>query len=178
MQHGKRISVCGPSGAGKSTLGRALARQLDAPFIELDSFNHLPDWKERPVEQFRELVDRTVQMDCWVIDGNYAKVRDLVWARADTIIWLDYPLAVTLSRVTKRTINRWKAKELLWGANRESGLLRFFFNPKDSLFWWVIKTHRRRRRQARELITSERHPDKTLLVFRSPEETNRWLSSL
>jgi XRE family aerobic/anaerobic benzoate catabolism transcriptional regulator len=33
---GKRIALIGLRGAGKSTLGSALARKLDAPFIELD----------------------------------------------------------------------------------------------------------------------------------------------
>jgi len=33
---GKRIALIGLRGAGKSTLGSALARKLDAPFVELD----------------------------------------------------------------------------------------------------------------------------------------------
>ena len=33
---GKRIALIGLRGAGKSTLGAALARKLDAPFVELD----------------------------------------------------------------------------------------------------------------------------------------------
>jgi adenylate kinase family enzyme len=175
---GKRINVSGMSGSGKSTLGRSLAKLQEVPYIELDSFWHLPGWKERPMEEFRELVSRTVVMDGWVIDGNYSRVRDIVWNRADTIIWLDYPLPVILGRVTRRTFRRWQTQELLWGANRESGFWRFFLDPRDSLFWFILSNYRRRRRQANELMGPEQHPGKVVLRFTDPFEADRWLSQL
>ena len=43
-------------------------------------------------------------LDAWVVDGNYraAGVLKLVWSRADTVVWLDYSLAVTVSRLLSR----------------------------------------------------------------------------
>jgi len=35
-----------------------------------------------------------VEADAWVVDGNYRGVQDLVWARADTVEWLDLPRLV------------------------------------------------------------------------------------
>ena len=75
-----RVSVVGTSGAGKSTLARSLAARLGASFLELDSVNHQADWVPLPTPEFRRRVASVVAGERWVIDGNYSKVRDLVWA--------------------------------------------------------------------------------------------------
>ena len=51
-----------------------------------------PDWTEPPVELFRQRTQEALQGNRWVADGNYGKVRDLVWGRAETLVWLDYAL--------------------------------------------------------------------------------------
>lgn len=84
-----RVSVVGNSGSGKSTLGRALAARLGVPYVELDAIFHLPAWTELPRDEFRKQVGALAAGDAWVIDGNYLAVRDLVWARADTVVWID-----------------------------------------------------------------------------------------
>ena len=38
----------------------------------------------------------------WIVDGNYRFLADVTWARADLIIWLDFPLYVNLWRRTVR----------------------------------------------------------------------------
>ena len=87
----QRVSVVGNSGSGKSTLGAALAARLGVPYVELDSIFHQPGWAELPRDEFRERVGALADGDAWVIDGNYTAVRDLVWARADTVVWIDLP---------------------------------------------------------------------------------------
>ena len=39
-------------------------------------------------------------------DGNYSRVQDLIWARADTVIWLDPPRYLVMRRVIWRTLRR------------------------------------------------------------------------
>ena len=88
----QRVSVVGTSGSGKSTLGAALAKRLGTEFLELDSVFHQPGWVPLPDEEFRRRVGDAVAGERWVVDGNYSsKVRDIVWARADTVVWLDLP---------------------------------------------------------------------------------------
>jgi adenylate kinase family enzyme len=102
----QRVSVIGTSGAGKSTFGRALARCMSAPFCELDSVFHQADWVPLPAEKFRSLVGALAAGERWVIDGNYSVVRPIVWARADTVVWLDLPKRTVMRRIIWRSFRR------------------------------------------------------------------------
>ena len=81
MKLGPRIAVVGTSGAGKTTLSARLAARLGYPHVELDAFQHGPNWQQATVEELRERTDAATGGDCWVCDGNYEAVRDLVWGR-------------------------------------------------------------------------------------------------
>ena len=103
----RRVSVVGTSGSGKTTLSRKLAAALDVPMLELDGVFHQPDWTPLPVEDFRHTVTEFVTgSDGWVVDGNYSAVRDLVWARADTVVWFDLPRYEVMRRLSWRTARR------------------------------------------------------------------------
>jgi adenylate kinase family enzyme len=173
---GKRISVRGTSGSGKSTMGHQLAEIYQIPFIELDAINHQANWKEIEVEEFRARVRDVVAGDAWVIDGNYAKVRDLVLERCDTVVWLDYSLPTVLARLTKRTFRRWYRKEELWHGNRESLWTHLF--TRDSLFYWVLTTHRRRRADAQAFLVDPAYEGKLRIRLQDPREAALWIQSL
>jgi adenylate kinase family enzyme len=83
--------VVGNSGSGKSTLATRLAAAIGVPHLELDSVFHQPDWTPLRTDEFRQAIGAAVAGDCWVMDGNYSAVRPLIWARADTVVWLDLP---------------------------------------------------------------------------------------
>src|SRR5207249_5085245 len=114
-----RVSVVGTSGSGKTTFGRALAARLDVPFVELDAINWQPGWTPMPEDEFRRRVADVVTADRWVIDGNYAAVRDLVLARATTVAWLDYSRARIMTQVIRRSVSRAITRRELWNGNRE-----------------------------------------------------------
>ena len=83
------IVVVGTSGAGKTTMARALASALDLPYTEIDGLFWEPNWEPRgstdPAEFVRR-VSTATSADAWVIDGNYAVVRDLMWQRATHLV--------------------------------------------------------------------------------------------
>src|SRR5215471_17193904 len=110
----------GIMGAGKSTFARRVADVLDVPCVELDGLFHQPNWTELPRDDFRARVADVVGGDGWVVDGNYGAVRDLVWKRADTVVFLDPSRPKALRRVLIRTVRRCATRQELWNGNRES----------------------------------------------------------
>jgi len=165
-----RIAIAGPTSSGKTTLGRRLAAITGAPHIELDALYHGPNWTPRP--DFRERVEAATRGEAWITDGNYSATRDVTWARADMVIWLDYSLARILPRLIRRTMMRWWRREVLWNGNRES--LRTHFMTRDSLFLWAVTSQRRHRR------TYPAYFDASGVRFerlRSPRQLERWLAA-
>jgi adenylate kinase family enzyme len=173
----KRISVVGSSGSGKTTLARRLAAKLGVPHIELDGLHWDPNWTPVDDETFRARVDRATAGDAWVADGNYSRARTIVLARADTVVWLDIPLRTCLARVLRRTARRSRTKEELWSGNRESWWRHF---GRDSLVWWVITSHRRKRREytTRFFGPDPEYPHLDVHRFRSSAEAEAWLASV
>src|SRR6476646_2363612 len=121
-----RIVVIGTSGSGKSTLAKKIASTLDISRVELDALHWEPNWVEAPIEIFQQRVEQALQSPSWVVDGNYGKVRDSIWLKAQTIVWLDYPFHVVFGRALFRTIRRAITRETLWAGNQESTFRSFF----------------------------------------------------
>jgi adenylate kinase family enzyme len=137
----KRISIVGNSGAGKTTLGKALAERIGAPYTELDSIYHQPGWQELPRDEFRARVQSLIEADTWVIDGNYNAVRELVWSRADTVVWFDLPRGLVMRRLIWRTLSRGITRRELWNGNRESLANFVRLDPEKSILRWAWTKH-------------------------------------
>ena len=171
----RRIVVVGVSGNGKTTLSRRLAAKLDVPFIELDSFQHLPGWVQATEEDFLRNVGGALdRSEGWVVDGSYmAALRALLLPRADTVVWLDLPMRVFLTRLLRRTVTDIVTKRDMFNGNRQT--IRFAFFVKDSLFSWAIKSHFRRRRAFPKLFAE--YPNVELVRLRSPRAVEHWFQA-
>jgi len=150
------------------------------PCIELDALAWGRDWTLVPVEVFKERVARAVEGEAWVIDGNYGRrgARDLVWPRADTVIWLDPPLRAILPRLFARAVRRIRSREELWPGTGNRETFRNQFASRDSLFWWALKTHRRRQREWPPILARPEYGHLVVHRFRRREEGAAWLSSV
>jgi adenylate kinase family enzyme len=173
----QRISVVGTSGSGKTTLARQLAQRLGYAHIELDALHWGPEWQMPTVEGFRATVAEAIsQHEQWVIDGNYSRARDIVWARADTVVWLNYPLPLILWRLFLRTLRRTFTREELWSGNRESFRQAFF--SRNSILLWAINSYPHRRREYPELFARPEYAHLQTVHLRSPRQTRSWLESM
>lgn len=148
---GRRIHVMGNSCAGKSTLGARIATSLKVPFVELDALNWEPDWvglNATNPEELERRIRKATAGEGWVVAGSYSDFSQRVfWPRLQTLVWLDLPMPQLLWRMFKRSWQRWRSEELLWGTNYE----RFWpqlmvWRKEESLFWWIVTQHHRKRR--------------------------------
>lgn len=139
----RRIVVVGNSGSGKTTLADELARRLQLCRVELDALYHGPDWTPEPIEQFRSgllgaLAQAERESAGWVVCGNYSSVRDDLWQRADTILWLDFPRAVVMTRILRRTATRVLLRSELWNGNQERLCsVLSLHDPERSILRWA-----------------------------------------
>ena len=104
------------------------------------------------------------------MDGSYhGKLGDSVLDRADFVVWLDLPFRTVARRIWVRTMRRIRTREELWAGNRETWRDAFF--SRDSLFVWIVTTHRSRRRRYLERLGRYE-----FVQLRSQREIEAWLA--
>jgi adenylate kinase family enzyme len=170
------VVVLGNSGAGKSTLSAAIAAHFGLRHVELDGLFHGPGWTPTPMHEFRAKVARIAEEPAWVFDGNYMdKVSDILWPRADTVVWLDLPLSVLLPRLVKRTLGRIVRRTELWNSNREgwSGVI-----GRDALLNWAIQSQRRHHAEMPGMLAEHVSPGATVVRLTLPREVKAWQREL
>lgn len=173
----ERITIVGTPGAGKTTLGERLAVMFDYPFVDLDALGWDANWTQPPLDVMNARVSAALQEERWITAGNYSRVRPIVWGRADTIIWLDYPLfSVIYPRLFRRTVRRVITREELWRGNRES--FREQFMSRESLFFYAARSHERKKMEFTTDLARPEYSHLRLLRFTSPSATAEWLSGL
>jgi adenylate kinase family enzyme len=170
------VLVVGASGSGKTTVAAELATRLGVPHVELDALHHGPNWSEPDWDEFRARVLAAVEAEGWVCDGMYeSKLGTAVFERADTVVWLDLPIRVLLSRLWRRTRDRIANDVELWSGNKESW--RNAFVGRESLFVWTVRRHGRLRRDLPGILAAPKlsHLDVVRLRSEEEEEVTRWL---
>lgn len=170
----RRVLVAGISGCGKTTLARRLSVLIGVPHIELDALHHGPGWTVRP--DFERDVAGFAATDGWVVDSfGYPSVRDLLWARVDTVVWLDLPRRTVMWRVLRRSALRAATRRELWNGNRE----RFadWLDPEHPIRW-AWSQHAGRRIEIGRRLAEPRHAHLRAVRLRSPAQARRWLATV
>jgi energy-coupling factor transporter ATP-binding protein EcfA2 len=172
----QRILILGRTGSGKTTLGRRLASALKVPHVELDALYFAADLSTVQLPVLRERTSAAIAGDRWVTDGNKSAVRDLVWPRADTVVWLDYPLAVSLWRLARRALWRTSVlkKQAAAGGGRGSFAAQLWLAATGVLT--ALQSHRGQRRRYPGLFAEPTNRHLAVVRLRSPRATRRWLA--
>ena len=100
----KKVLVIGSGGSGKSTFARQLGELLDIEVVYLDKIYWQRGWVETPKTEWLKTVDRLLEPDSWIMDGNYSGSLERRLEVCDTVIFLDMPRLLCLWRVLKRAV--------------------------------------------------------------------------
>jgi adenylate kinase family enzyme len=170
----QRVLVAGITGAGKTTFARDLAARTGLPFHEIDALYHGPGWQ--PLPSFVDDVGRIAAGERWVFDSyGYQQVRDLLWSRADTVVWLDFSRRVVMTRVLRRSFDRaWHRREIFNGNTED---FRAWLDPEHPVQWaWTEYAARRRDLEAR--FADPAHAAIAKAHLRTPAAARRWLGAV
>jgi hypothetical protein len=102
----QRVSIIGSTGSGKTILAGELADRLSLPHHELDRLRLDEKGSPLPKPRFHQTVADIAAQEAWLIDGHYRDTRHLIWARAEVVVWLNYPLHVVVRRLGTRYIRK------------------------------------------------------------------------
>jgi predicted kinase len=172
----QRVLILGRTGSGKTTLARELAAAIDVPHVELDALYFGPAFSTVPLPLLRERTTAAIAGERWVTDGNKSAVRDLVWPRADTVVWLDYPVAVSLWRLGKRAL--WRTSVLTTEASQtgdKAGLPKQMLSAAKGVLT-ALRSHRGQRRAYPKMFAEPQNQHLAVVRLRSPRATRRWLA--
>lgn len=172
LQNISRINIVGTSGSGKSTLARQLATKLNCPYVEMDALWFRENWQNVSDEEFFSKVAAATSGNAWVLDGNYSKTIPIKWKHVQMVIWVDMPFYTTLYRALKRAFARAITQEPLWHGNKESWRKLF---SKDSIVWWMIKTHRANVLKYEAMMQDKRYAHIQFIRLRSQREVDEFV---
>jgi len=163
----QRVVVVGSGGAGKSTFSRRLGALTGLPVVHLDDLYWRPGWEPTPVDEWRAVQARVVTEPRWIVDGNYSATLDVRLERADTVVFLDFPRALCLSRALWRVArNHGRAVQAAGCPERFDG----------EFIRWIWSYRTRSRPRVLDAIARHRsHLD--LVCLTRPRDARRWLAS-
>lgn len=124
----RRVAVFGNAGGGKSTLARGLAEITGLPLYPLDRIQFRAGGGKVRDEEYLEAHGELLRREAWIIDGFGSAAS--AWERfaaADTLVYVDLPLAWHYAWVTKRLLKGlfvnpegWPKRSPIWSSTLNS----------------------------------------------------------
>ena len=165
----ERILIIGCSGSGKSTLARELGEKLNLTVVHLDRLWWTAGWKNVTQEEFDSRLAMAVNMDRWIIDGNYSRTIEMRLPRCDTIIYLDFDRWLCLWGMFQRVIRNYGKTRPDMGGNCPE---RFDWE----FVKWIWNFNKNNRARYYALLNGAK--DKNIVILKSRRQAQKYLDSL
>ena len=172
----KRIIVIGSIASGKTYLAKIISEKFSIPYTDIDDLYWLPGWTRRPKDELYELARQAVSDQKWVLSGNNSGIRSMIFANADTVIWMDIPFRICLWRCFKRAIGNLVNHDELCNGNYES-LGRLFFS-RYSILLWLVTTYAKRKKTCLEIMRNPEYKHINFIRLRNDHEVAEFVRSL
>jgi adenylate kinase family enzyme len=159
-------------GGGKSTLARQLAEITKLPLYVVDKLQFKEGGAAVPHDEYLELHRDLLSQETWIMDG-YSD-NNTLWERfsaADTLIYVDLPLAIHYWRVTKRLIEGLFADPEGWPNNSP------LWSSTMSGYKVIPRCHRNVTPRYRQLVI-EMAESKRVAHLRSPRDMAAFLDEV
>lgn len=160
----QKIIVIGSPGTGKSTFSRKLRDITSLPLYHLDMIKHKPDRTTAAKEEFDKRLSEILLTDKWIIDGNYQRTIEMRLEKCDTVFLMDFPLEVCLAGAAARVGT--KRDDLPWVEEE-------FY---EEFRQWIVDFPNVALPHIYQML--EHYRDKTVVIFKSRQETEKYLQKL
>ena len=174
----QRVLIAGVTGSGKTTFARRLAAAWSLRHVEIDALFHGPEWTPRP--EFLDDVRAFAAEDRWVTEWQYTSkgTDEYLPARAQLVVWLDYPYRVVRARLLRRTLGRSILRTRMYNGNVERPIWRLLATrePEENILAWQTKTLGHWDERMPQYAA--RFPHLTIVRLRHPHEARAWLAGM
>jgi adenylate kinase family enzyme len=169
----QRVAIIGLPGAGKTTLAHRYAEVSGLPHIELDALYWEANWTRIDPDCFRQCTTQALKPERWLVEGNQVAIYDLIFARAEMLVWLDPPLPIMMQRLLARTLKNLFSNATLWSGNKEEW--RRHFLTRESIFLKLAKSYTSRRQMILTQLKQPQYRQLELIHLRSPQAVQSWV---
>lgn len=165
----QRVMIVGGSGSGKSTLARFLGAQTGLPVHHMDHIHWMSGWVMRERSQRKAMALQIEESPSWIFEGGFSTTYDHRAARADTLVWLDLPVALRLWRVTYRMLCYYGRQRPDMAEGCQEGL----HSETAEFYRWIWRTRSSHRARLERLIQD--HPHLNAHQLRTTAEVKRFM---
>ena len=165
----ERILIIGCSGSGKSRLARRLGQKLGLPVVHLDQLWWKENWQNVTVEEFDSRLAMALEMERWIIDGNYSRTMEERLMKCDTVIYLDFSRWACLLGMCQRILDNrgktrpdmpagcperfsWEFVKWIWGFNKNNRVQNYTYLAKAKHAKAVVLKNRKEVRRFLDTI--------------------------
>ena len=150
-------------------MAQKLGNLTGIPVVHLDKLFWKPGWVQRTPEEFDPIIQKEIEKDAWIMDGNFNRTMPLRIQRCDTVIYLDFSRFACLRGVLKRILTTYGKVRPDMGEGCPERIDLEFLK-------WVWNYNKNKRERNYKLLNEATHAE--TIVLKNRRSVKRFLKKL